>query len=237
MTKLIENSLFLGCVLLIITIIAAFEYYRQINKSEKEYKKAKEVVKDVVLSFNKELKREKEKINVLSYKAEAYSSKTNVALKEIKAHQKQLASLESKVEVISEDRKKRLIQLNDCYKILSDVKASQEILKTKITGFEEQGKQFAMIPEIKGETVIPIKRDKAISPLTRTELAVLEMLSLEGAKTAPEIKEKIKLSREHTARLMKKLYEEGYLERETSKIPFKYSVKKEMKKLLEKSEH
>jgi len=35
---------------------------------------------------------------------------------------------------------------------------------------------------------------------------------------------------------MKKLYESGYLERETSKIPFKYSVKKEMEKLLRKAE-
>jgi hypothetical protein len=35
---------------------------------------------------------------------------------------------------------------------------------------------------------------------------------------------------------MKKLYEDGYLERDTNKIPFKYSVKKEMEKLLKKSE-
>ena len=51
-----------------------------------------------------------------------------------------------------------------------------------------------------------------------------------------EIKEKVQLSREHTARLMKRLYEEGYLERETAKLPFKYSVKKEMEKLLKKPE-
>jgi DNA-binding Lrp family transcriptional regulator len=72
--------------------------------------------------------------------------------------------------------------------------------------------------------------------LTDTEIAVLEMLSAEGAKTAPEIKERVQLSREHTARLMKKLYEEGYLERETGKIPFKYCVKKEMENLLKKPE-
>jgi hypothetical protein len=35
---------------------------------------------------------------------------------------------------------------------------------------------------------------------------------------------------------MKKLYEEGYLERETGNIPFRYSVKKEMEKLLRKPE-
>jgi hypothetical protein len=35
---------------------------------------------------------------------------------------------------------------------------------------------------------------------------------------------------------MKKLYEEGYLERETDKIPFRYTVKKEMEKFLKKAE-
>jgi DNA-binding MarR family transcriptional regulator len=84
--------------------------------------------------------------------------------------------------------------------------------------------------------VMPIKRDKAMASLTETEVAVLEFLSIEGSKTAPEIKERVGLSREHTARLMKKLYEEGYLERETGKLPFKYSVKKEMEKLLRKTE-
>ena len=84
--------------------------------------------------------------------------------------------------------------------------------------------------------VMPIRRDKAIASLTETEVAVLEFLSAEGPKTAPEIKEKVQLSREHTARLMKKLYEEGYVERETGKLPFRYSVKKEMEKLLRKPE-
>jgi hypothetical protein len=35
---------------------------------------------------------------------------------------------------------------------------------------------------------------------------------------------------------MKKLYEEGYLERETGNIPFRYTVKKEMEKFLKKAE-
>jgi DNA-binding MarR family transcriptional regulator len=85
-------------------------------------------------------------------------------------------------------------------------------------------------------SVVPIKRDKALASLTETEVAVLEMLSSEGPKTAPEIKERVDLSREHTARLMKKLYEGGYLEREIGKIPFKYSIKKEMEKFLKKEE-
>ena len=106
----------------------------------------------------------------------------------------------------------------------------------QVASLEEQFQKLTSLPEIRTEPVIPIKRDKAMAALTDTEIVVLEFLSAEGSKTAPEIKEKVKLSREHTARLMKKLYEEGYLERETGKIPFKYSVKKEMENLLNKQE-
>jgi chromosome segregation ATPase len=124
---------------------------------------------------------------------------------------------------------------------LKDIEATQETLKNRITGFEEQIQKLPTMQsqEAKNEIVlppIPIKRDKALAALTDTEITVLEMLSKEGAKTAPEIKERVSLSREHTARLMKKLYEEGYLEREVGKIPFKYSIKKEMENLMQKVE-
>jgi predicted HTH transcriptional regulator len=120
---------------------------------------------------------------------------------------------------------------------IEDIETSQETLKVKVAGFEEQIQKFTLTPDIRVEPVMPIKRDKAMAALTYTEIAVLELLSAEGPKTAPEIKERVHLSREHTARLMKKLYEEGYLEREVGKIPFSYSIKTEMEKLLKKTEN
>ncbi len=231
-----EVLLILLGVLLTATIGAAFEYYRQIRKSKREYDKAKEVVQDIILSFNRELKQEAQKLEIVGYKVEAGSSRVDTALKKVENLEKKLPLLESKVSVASDSSEKILARLDDVDKKVRDVDASHEVLKTKISGFEEQLQQSSVVPEVKGEAVIPIRRDKAIAPLTETELTVLEMLSSEGPKTAPEIKERVKLSREHTARLMKKLYEEGYLERETNKIPFKYRVKKEMRKLLKKSE-
>ena len=85
--------------------------------------------------------------------------------------------------------------------------------------------------------VMPIKRDKAMASLTETEVAVLEFLSIEGSKTAPEIKERVGLSREHTARLMKKLYEEGYLRTRNWQTPLQNTAsKKKLEKLLRKTE-
>ena len=231
-----EISLILVGALLAVTVGAAFEYYRQLRKIQREYEKAKEALEDIVLSFNRQLKREAEKLELVAYKVEAVSSKNDKALKRAEEVEKRLLALEPKIGVGLKDREKMSARLNEADKKLRDVVASQEALAAKISDVEKQAQQFPMIPEARVEAVIPIKREKALAPLTETELSVLEMLAMEGSKTAPEIKDRIKLSREHTARLMKKLYEEGYLERDTSKIPFKYRVKKEMKKLLKKTE-
>jgi len=233
---LTDVLLILVGVLLAATVGAAVEYYKQLRRVKKEYEKAKEVVGDIVLSFNRQLKREAEKLELVAYKVEAVSSKSDRAIKRAEEVEKKLHALKPKISVASEDKEKMLARLDEINKKVRDAVASQEALAAKISDIEEQTQQFSMIPEAKVEAVIPIKREKALAPLTETELSVLEMLAMEGPKTAPEIKDRIKLSREHTARLMKKLYEEGYLERDTSKIPFKYRIKKEMEKLLKKTE-
>jgi len=231
-----EAILILVGVLLAVTVGAAIKYYKQLRRVQREYEKAEQVVEDIVLSFNRQIRQEADKLELVAYKVEAVSSKSDKALRKAEEVDKKLLPLEGKIGVTLEDREKLLMRLDEVDKKVRDTVVSQEALTAKISTMEEQAQQFSMFPEAKIEAVIPIKREKVLAPLTETELSVLEMLSLEGPKTAPEIKGKIKLSREHTARLMKKLYESGYLERETSKIPFKYSVKKEMEKLLRKAE-
>jgi len=233
---MIDFLLILIGALLATTVGAAIEYYRQIRRVHIEYNKAKEVVEDVILSFNRQLEREGEKLETLAFKVEALSSKSERALSKAEEVEGKMRLLEGKVEPIAEAGMEVLAKIEDVNKKVRDTIASQEILVTKVSAIEEQLRQFSETPEIRAEAVIPIKKEKALAPLTETEVAVLKMLALEGPKTAPEIKERIKLSREHTARLMKKLYEEGYLERDTRKIPFKYSVKKEMEDLLKKTE-
>ena len=236
MNCLTDVLLVLLGILLAVTVSAAIEYYKQLRRVRKEYEKAREAIEDIVLSFNRQFKQEAEKLERVTYKVEVVSSKSDKALSRAEDVGKKLLHLENNTNTVLEDKGKMLARLDDVDKKLCDTVASQEALVAKISVMEEQTRQFSMVPEAKIEGVIPIKRERALAPLTETELSVLEMLSLEGPKTAPEIKGKIKLSREHTARLMKKLYGDGYLERNTTKIPFKYSVKKEMEKLLKKTE-
>lgn len=231
-----EVLLFIAGVLLAVTAGAAVEYYRQLRSVKKEYEKAKGVVEDIVLSFNRQFKQEADKLEFIAYKVEAVSSKSDSALKKAEEVDKRIPDLESKIGTVTQDKEKEIGRLEEIDRKVRDVTVSQEALVAKLSAIEDQARQLSITPEAKIEAVIPIKREKALAPLTETELSALEMLALEGPKTAPEIKDRIKLSREHTARLMKKLYESGYLERDTNKIPFKYHVKEEMSKLLKKTE-
>jgi DNA-binding CsgD family transcriptional regulator len=226
--------------LLATTVVAAVEYYGQIRKAQKEYEKAKGIVEDIVLSFSRELKRGTDKLDLIAFKIEGNLAKADTSLKKVDTLEKRMAPIENQIGTISQTASQSsnsiLSGLTNLELKIKDIEASQEKLKVKLAGFEEQIQKVNITPEI-SEPVLPIKRDKAIAALTDTEIAVLEMLSSEGPKTAPEIKDRVKLSREHTARLMKKLYEEGYLEREIGKIPFRYSIKKEMEKMLKKPEN
>jgi archaellum component FlaC len=199
-----------------------------------------------VLSFNRELKREADKLDLIAFKVEGNSAKADTGLKKIDNVEKRIKPFEEQIDSItqtisqttSKDSTNFLSGLTNLELKIKDIETTQETLRVKITGFEEQIQKISVVPlESRNDPVIMLKRDKAMAALTDTEISVLEMLSNEGAKTAPEIKEKVHLSREHTARLMKKLYEEGYLEREAGKIPFRYTIKKEMANLMQKAEN
>ena len=231
-----------------VTVATSIEYYRQIRKAQKEYEKARNFVEDIVLSFNRELKREVDKVELIAFKVEGNSAKVDMSLKKMDNVEKRITPFEEQLGAINHSMAQStqtntsiLSGLSGLELKIKDIEVSQETLRTKISDIEEQVQKIQIKPP---ETiiepqmgVIPIKRDKTMAALTDTEIAVLEMLLKEGAKTAPEIKERVRLSREHTARLMKKLYEEGYLEREAGKIPFRYSIKKEMEKLMQKAEN
>jgi archaellum component FlaC len=199
-----------------------------------------------VLSFNRELKREADKLDLITVKVEGNSAKADTSLKRIDNVEKRIKPFEEQIgaftqtvsQTLSQNDTNILSGLSGLELKIKDIEATQENLRSKIMSFEEQIQKITVVPpEIRNEPVIILKRDKAMASLTDTEIEVLEMLSKEGAKTAPEIKEIVHLSREHTARLMKKLYEEGYLEREAGKIPFKYSIKKEMMNLMQKAQN
>jgi len=195
------------------------------RKVAKEYAEAKNIVSDIVVSFNKQLQRQEEQVDRVSYKVETLSNRSEDMTVKLETMENQVARI-AKLAEVSETEKKSDTDIEDLKKRIDAVAKAQE----------EITKQALEIPEAKIEGAIPIKREHALAPLTETELHVLEIIADAGEKTAPEIKDLIKLTREHSARLVKKLYEEGYLERNTAKMPYAYRVKEEMLKFLKKPE-
>ncbi len=234
---MLEIMLPLVSILIAVTVGASVEYYKQIRRAQKEYEKAREALKDIILSFNRELKQEADRLEFVAYKVEGNNGKVNTALRMINNIKEKNSHFETKLAVISDNNASILSKIKEVYSKTQNIEEVYKMLKVKMKEIEEQMQKLSAIPETLKKPVMPIRRDKAMAALTETEVTVLELLSAEGLKTAPEIKERLKLSREHTARLMKKLYEKGYLERETGKIPFRYSVKKEMKKFLKTVEN
>ena len=212
------------------------EYCVQLRRARREYDKAKGIVEDVVFSFNRQLRQEARKVEAIAYKVEAISSRVDDTISGVGELRSSVGNVKQTLLADSQNRDPLLVRLANLEKKAGETTASHESILSKVVALEEQAREPRVIPDIGFDAVIPMKREKALAQLTDTEVSVLELLFSEGSKTAPEIKERVKLSREHTARLMKKLYEEGYLERETGKIPFRYTVKKEMERFLKKSE-
>ena len=81
---MIEITVLLVVIALAIIIIASTEYYRQIRKAQKEYEKSKNIIEDIVLSFNRELKREANRLELTAYKADGSLTKSENSIKRIK---------------------------------------------------------------------------------------------------------------------------------------------------------
>lgn len=183
-----------------------------------------------MISFGRQLKRHDGQVETSAKKIDFLTRQSKLLAEGIR----ELQTLRAKVGTLpsAENIKIEIATLQDKVKGFD---SALDALSRKVSGIETlQRSEKVVEPRI--ESAIPIKREKALEPLTETELSVLELLSSEGEKTSPEVKEQIKLSREHTARLMKKLYEKGYVERNSGKTPFAYHLKEEMQKILRKPE-
>jgi DNA-binding MarR family transcriptional regulator len=71
---------------------------------------------------------------------------------------------------------------------------------------------------------LALRDGEIFSTLTATERHTLQIVAHEGPKAAPDLARRLKRSREHMARLMKRLYFEGYVDRESTRPPFTYRL-------------
>ncbi len=78
------------------------------------------------------------------------------------------------------------------------------------------------VPEIMPEKIISAPNTPNLTPTNPVDY-VLHLIT-DKAMTSRDIQITLKKSREHTSRLMKKLFEEGYVQRNTESKPYTYSI-------------
>jgi hypothetical protein len=230
-----EFMLGVTSLLLFGTIIIIILYYRRIKGLNQEYSRTKGLVNDIVVGVNREFSRQKDRVLFFATKLEDTLLENKNITEKIEEYNMRLDEVTTVVKNVPNFEETFSGQINEIQSEVIELKQDQEKIFKRFVEIEKAKKE-AYVPDMKIEAAIPIKKEKALEPLTETELMVLETIGKEGEKTAPEIRDKISLTREHTARLMKKLYKDGYLERDTHKMPYVYRLKEEMEKILKKRE-
>lgn len=215
-----------------ITSISLLLYFKRFRSISLEYIKMRRTFEDMIFSFNKDLQKIEERIQELMRRLDAGPRKDeiDVLFADLKGKLEDLISykerISAEIERLKEDIEKLSTKCNEIEVKMGNLK---EAASNRKLVFHEDKSAESFLPRF-------VERNKALTSLTATELKVLEILAEEGEKTVPEIKERIGLTREHTARLMKSLYERGYVERRDDKIPYVYRLAKEMEEIIKKKE-
>ena len=142
-------------------------------------------------------------------------------------------SIETAQAEIRKSHDRLLSQLQDAFANDKKLLAELEQLKSRLSTVQ-QGKPIGVEALPKRENLGATVTDgEILASTTPTEHEVLEILRLEGPKGAPELGIRLNKSREHASRLMKKLYMEGYVDRETNHAPFRYKLNESLRSALE----
>lgn len=203
-------------------------YYKRTREVSREFVRAKTVVEDVVLSFTKDLQVQQEGMQEVVDRSEKAWAENAGTIEKLGS---EVLHIRNEVRDLAEGQQEILKEFELLTNRVDGLAPRRAETLGEVGVFESLGKEVGISP-VGVASSVPIRREQALAPLTETELKILQLLDVDGDKTAPQIRNVIGLTREHTARLMKKLYVGGYIERRTTRIPYVYTLKKEMKNIL-----
>lgn len=225
-------TLLLTIALFFIAFVVAFLFYREISKANEECQQAKNVIPNIVMTFGEKMRAQENRASLIAERVDGLSSEEERLLAAINEHERQLVKITRGVENRLPSEPTIAEELRAIEEKITQASSRQEVMKDKLQKLEKTRFVAPTRSEPKITTPIPIKRESALAPLTECQVEILKILATEGEKTAPEMKDKIGISREHTARLMRRLYDEAYVERDMRKRPYVYRIKEEARKIL-----
>ena len=209
--------LFVTLSFLAITVAASFIYYKRIKQAQVEYERSKDLVRSITQGFVRQVERISKSIAGMQRDA---SDALHMAGEALDASRDAISTAEES----RKETKKLAERIDDTDTAISSVR--EEIQKLA-------ERPVAAPVQARVEAPIPVEGDAVLENLTETELEVLALIEELGEGAVPEIRERIGKTREHTARLLKKLYERGFIDRNTSGMPYRYHVRKEIRELIQ----
>lgn len=204
--------------LLLVTVAASIIFYRKIKEATAEYDSSKESIRNITFGFTRQVNRlqqdvakiENEVMTTKIFASEALRNSgeakeaTLKGLEAVKTMQDRVESTESTVESLKKEVQK-----------LATTPKQRVVIRQDI------------------EAPIPVQQGNVLAQLTDTELSALKKIAELGEGAVPEIKEHLGTTREHTARMLKRLYESGFVDRSTNAMPYRYSIRKEIRDLIQ----
>jgi len=223
-------------VFLLILSIMFFYYLRSYRIKlvlvEKEYENSKDVIKNIVITFKKRQEEQENKMDDILYNFESLFSRIEVLDSIIKDHEKKILGINDDIKTSLLANVKIVQHLFDLNGVDRPSVISRRVLDIKSPGIDERRADVFQ----ENRARVHILDDSVLNDLTDTEKQILTILSKQGEKTAPEIEKIIDKTREHTSRLMKKLYAVGYVNRNTNKIPYVYKINNDLIEIINVNE-
>jgi DNA-binding MarR family transcriptional regulator len=192
-----------------------------------------------VLAFRQSKQAVVESASLVSVIVEALTSRIQrsesllaVLRSDLAAEARRGDKLESEQTTLHGSYEELLRQVQDMLSTDRRMVSELEQLKPKLAEVQQRRQTVEGLPRPENLRT-RISEGDVLASLTPTERLTLQILNVEGPKGAPELGKRLEKSREHTSRLMKKLYMEGYVNRESNHAPFRYRLNESVRSALE----
>ncbi len=195
-------------IVLLINIAVATKVVRGFRESRNALTESASVISTIVAALNWRIELTEQVVKRIRLQVNSLVAQTGkIGGEEPNVRSSYLQLLRRIEEMLSNDR--RLIQELEYLKAKVSLAFKPSIIRVDSRGGTP--KQF-------------LSDENMMASLTDTEREALEMMCRDGSTAAPDLGKKLRKSREHTSRLMKKLYLEGYIDRESNRPPYRYKL-------------
>jgi DNA-binding ferritin-like protein len=203
-------------MLFAVTTIASFIYYKRISQAREEYEESRDIVRGITNGFTRQISRLTAAIS--GFESDA-SDAQRMAAQALEASR--IAVEASKTGI--DERKLLAESFEGTEKVIEGIrKEIQELSKRPVP----------IVRAVPLDAPIPLQQRDVLDQLTPTEFDVLTLIDEMGEGSVPEIRKRIQKTREHTARLLKKLFDTGFIDRNTRSMPYRYHLRKEIVELV-----